>query len=79
MNTIRWQDHIAIDPKIMLGKPVVKNTRITVELVVDRLSYGETIEQLLEAYPHLTREDVLACLQYAAHLLSQEIIHETAA
>ena len=59
MVTIRWQDYIVIDPKVMLGKPVIKNTRITVELVVERLSYGETIEQLLEAYPHLSREDIL--------------------
>ncbi|MBD2753559.1 DUF433 domain-containing protein [Spirosoma validum] len=73
MNVIHWRDYIISDPRIMLGKPTIKGTRITVELIVDRMSYGETIDDILEAYPHLTREGILACLRYAAYTLNHEL------
>ena len=73
MQAIHWRDHITSDPRIMLGKPTIKGTRITVELIVDRMSYGETIDDILEAYPHLTREGILACLRYAAYRLNKEL------
>lgn len=75
MNVIQtqWRDHIISDPRIMLGKPTIKGTRITVELIVDRMGYGETVDDILEAYPHLTREGILACLRYAAYTLNQEL------
>ncbi len=57
-----YTDRIVSDPKIMLGKPVIKGTRITVELILKKLSEGMTIEELLEAYPHLKKEDILAVL-----------------
>lgn len=57
---------IQSDPSIMMGKPVVAGTRITVELIVEKLAAGETIEQLLDAHPRLTRESVLAALDFAA-------------
>jgi uncharacterized protein (DUF433 family) len=57
---------IQSDPSILMGKPVVVGTRITVELILEKLAAGETIEQLLEAHPRLTREAVLAALAYAA-------------
>lgn len=60
-----WKDFIHNDPEIMLGKPVVKGTRITVELIIERLGYGQTPEELLVSYPHLTKDAILACLQYA--------------
>jgi uncharacterized protein (DUF433 family) len=63
------------DPKIMMGKPVVVGTRITVELIVKRLAAGETIEQILEAYPHLTRESVLAALDFAADALRADFVY----
>ena len=53
------------DPSILMGKPVVAGTRITVELILEKLSEGETIEQILEAHPRLTREGVLAALKFA--------------
>ena len=62
-----WQEYIHSDPAIMLGKPVIKGTRITVELVIERLGYGQSLEDLLVSYPHLTREAILACLRYAAN------------
>ena len=69
---MNWQDHISIDPKILVGKPVVKGTRISVELVVDLLASGWTQEQILENYPNLTDEAVRACLAYASEVLHSE-------
>ena len=60
---------IAIDPKVMIGKPVIRGTRLPVQTVVRRLANGTTIEQLLTEYKGLEREDVLACLLYAARCL----------
>jgi uncharacterized protein (DUF433 family) len=57
------------DPNVMMGKPVIAGTRITVELLLEKLSAGETIEQILEAHPRLTRESILAALAYAAQNL----------
>lgn len=57
---------IVSDPKIMMGKPVVAGARITVELILEKLAAGETMEQLLDAYPRLTRPAVLAALAFAA-------------
>ena len=65
-------DRIEVNPKIMLGKPVIRHTRITIELVLRKLSEGATIEELLEAYPKLTREDVQAAMGYAADTLAHE-------
>lgn len=59
-------DRIEINPGIMLGKPVVKGTRITVELILEKLSTGAMIEQLLDAHPRLTREGIQAAIEYAA-------------
>lgn len=53
------------DPKIMMGKPVITGTRITVELILEKLAAGESVEQILDAHPRLTREAVSAALQYA--------------
>ena len=66
---------IQSDPKIMMGKPVVAGTRITVELILEKLAAGETIEQILDAHPRLTREAVLAALQFAAHALKADVIY----
>jgi uncharacterized protein (DUF433 family) len=69
-----WQDRIVIDPAVLVGKPTVRGTRISVEWVVDLLAAGWSIEQILENYPHLTREDIQACLSYASELLHSERI-----
>ena len=60
---------IQSDPTVMMGKPVVAGTRITVELILEKLSAGETVDQILEAHPRLTREGVLAALDFAAQAL----------
>ena len=63
---------IVIDPKIMLGKPVIKGTRLTVELVLEKVAYGETVEDLRRDYPFLTEDDIRAALLYAAKRLAHE-------
>ena len=67
-----YKDRISSSPDIMLGKPIIKGTRITVELIIRKLSEGMIIDELLEAYPHLKREDILACLAYSADVISRE-------
>ncbi len=70
---------IVTDPDIMLGKPVVAGTRITVELILDKLAAGETIEQILEEYPQLTRESILAALAYASDALKSSTTYSAGA
>jgi uncharacterized protein (DUF433 family) len=65
------------DPAVMMGKPVIKGTRITVELILEKLAAGETIEQILEAYPHLTREGIQAALSFAAEALRSDVVYPT--
>ena len=67
-------DRIIVDQKIMAGKPVVRGTRIPVELVLKRLAQDLTLETLFESYPRLTKEDVKACLEYAQALVEGESI-----
>ena len=66
---------IVTDPKIMMGKPVVAGTRITVEFILEKLSAGETVEQVLAAHPRLTREGVRAALAFAATTLRADVIY----
>ena len=63
---------IEVNPEIMLGKPIIKGTRIPVELIVRKLGEGSTIEDLLEGYPNLSREAVQAALVYAADIIGNE-------
>jgi uncharacterized protein (DUF433 family) len=66
---------IQSDPSIMMGKPVVAGTRITVELILEKLAAGETIGQILEAHPRLTREAILAAWAFAAMALRADIVY----
>lgn len=68
------QARIVIDPRVMLGKPVIRGTRIAVELIVRKLSEGATEADLLDGYPGLTSEDIRAALAYAADTLAHEEI-----
>lgn len=67
-----YREHITSDSKVMLGKPVIKGTRITVELVLTKLSQGATVNDLLQSYPNISNDDVLAVLMYAADVVSTE-------
>lgn len=61
-----WQNRISIDPEVLVGKPVVKGTRLAVEFIVELLANGWTEEEILDNYPRLTREDILACQRFAS-------------
>jgi len=65
-------DRIEVNPRVMLGKPVIRGTRIPVELLLRKLSEGSSESDLLEAYPGLTREDIHAAMRYAADTLAHE-------
>ena len=69
------QKLIVSNPAVMMGKPVVKGTRITVELILEKLGAGETIEQLLDAHPRLTREGIQAALSFAAETLRSDVVY----
>lgn len=71
-----WRNRIVSDPNILLGKPRIKGTRIAVELILGWISSGWSIDGILEAYPHITREDVLAALAYARHISSARYLIE---
>lgn len=67
-----WHDFIEVNPDVLVGKPVLKGTRIAVELVLERLADGWTIDDVLEAYPHLRREQVLAALSFVSELFKED-------
>jgi uncharacterized protein (DUF433 family) len=69
---IHYQERIVADPRILAGKPVVKGTRIAVDLVLEELAHNPNIEELLAAHPDLTQTDVQACLAYAKAMVTGE-------
>ncbi len=69
------KERIIIDPKILVGKPVVKGTRIPVTLIINLLAHGYTVDRIIEAYPVLTREDIDAALSYTEKRLDREEVH----
>jgi uncharacterized protein (DUF433 family) len=66
---------ISSDPKIMMGKPVVRGTRITVELILEKLAAGESVDQILSEHPRLTREGVQAAIAFAAEALRADVVY----
>jgi uncharacterized protein (DUF433 family) len=69
-----FQDRISVDPEICHGQPCVKGTRIMVWLILHYLANGDSIDDVLAAYPALSREDVLACLEYAAETARERVV-----
>jgi uncharacterized protein (DUF433 family) len=74
MNENELLERIVVDPRIFGGKPIIRGRRLAVEHVLGMLAAGDTIETLLEGYPWLEREDVLACLVYARRMVGRERI-----
>ena len=66
---------IESNPQVMMGKPVIRGTRITVELILEKLGAGESIEQILDAHPRLTREGVLAAIRFGAEALRADVVY----
>ena len=69
---MEWRDRIASDPAVLVGKPVIKGTRLSVELILGWLANGWTYEQILASYPRITREDILAGLAFAGEMMRDE-------
>lgn len=70
---VNWKNHIETNPGIMYGKPVIKGTRITVEVILEKMSNGQNFEDITGDYPDLEEEDLYACLSYATSMLRNEI------
>lgn len=69
---MKWQKRIVIDPAVLVGKPVIKGTRLAVEFIIDLLAQGWQESEILKNYPGLTRQDIQACLAYAGEILKAE-------
>ena len=67
-----WQERIIVDPTVMVGKPVVKGTRLTVEFIIDLLAQGWSESEILRNYPGLTLQDIRACLAFASQRLQED-------
>jgi uncharacterized protein (DUF433 family) len=70
-----WQERIAVDPSVLVGKAVVRGTRLAVEFIIDLLAEGWSEEDIVANYPGLTREDIRACLAYASAALHSEAVY----
>ena len=67
-----WKDRIEVNTEVLVGKPIIKGTRISVKLILDRVADGWTMEDVLAAYPTIKRDDVLAALSFASELFKEE-------
>jgi uncharacterized protein (DUF433 family) len=72
---MEWRDRITIDPDILVGKPIIKGTRLAVEFILDLMSQGWSEGDILENYPGLNREDIRACFSYASETISSETVY----
>ena len=72
---MRTADLIVSNPEVMVGKPVIRGTRITVELILEKFAAGYSEDQILEAHPHITREGVRAALAFAAEALQASVVY----
>lgn len=75
---MNWQERIVVDPQILVGKPVIRGTRLAVEFLLELLAEGWSVEQVLANYPQLVAEDLSAVLHYAAEVLKREKVYPLA-
>jgi uncharacterized protein (DUF433 family) len=73
-----YNKYIERNPDVMLGKPIIKGTRITVELIMRKLAGGYTLDQLIASYPHINKDQIFAAFEYAADLIANEEVFEMA-
>ncbi len=71
---MNYRDKICISPDIMLGKPVIRGTRITVEFIIKKMSEGMEIDDIISEYPPVQKDDIMACLAYSADVISRDEI-----
>jgi uncharacterized protein (DUF433 family) len=72
---MEWQERIIVDPAILVGKPVIKGTRLAVEFIVDLIAQGWSEQEILRNYPGISHADIQACLQYASAMLHAEKVY----
>lgn len=70
-----WQERIVVDPKVMVGKPIIKGTRLTVEFIIGLLAQGWSEAEIVRNYPGLTVQDIRACLAFASQRLQEDILY----
>jgi len=75
---IHWSQHIESKPEKLFGKPVIINTRIPVDLILEKLANGDSFNDILDAYPDLKKDDITACLLFAADSVKNDIIESKA-
>jgi uncharacterized protein (DUF433 family) len=74
MTEFNWKERISVNPNICHGKPCIKGTRIWVSLILDFLASGSTAEEIIEEYPHLSKEDIQTCIAYGAEVARERYI-----
>lgn len=74
MSEFNWQDRISVNPGVCFGKPCIKGTRIWVSLILDLLASGSSVDEILQDYPHITKEDIQACIAYGAEASRERYI-----
>ena len=72
---VNWRDWVVINPSIMSGKPVIKGTRITVELILEKLAAGESVQDLVKAHPRLSQQAIQAALMFAADVIRGNLVY----
>lgn len=72
---MKWQERIILDPAVLVGKPVIKGTRLAVEFIIELLAKGWSEEEIIRNYPGITHDDILACLSYASEMLRTEKVY----
>lgn len=70
-----WKNHIKSDPNVMFGKPVITGTRIPVDLILEKMAGGMSYDDLLSAYPRISKNDLVACLLFAAESVKNEVVY----
>jgi uncharacterized protein (DUF433 family) len=72
---MNWQERIVIEPNILVGKPIIKGTRLAVEFIIDLLAQGWSTDEIIDNYPGIAKEDIQACLSYASAALKTEKVY----
>jgi uncharacterized protein (DUF433 family) len=72
--TMKWQDHITVDPKVCHGKACIKDTRVMVSVILDNLAAGSTPDEIVRSYPSVSREAIRAAIAYAAELARERVV-----
>ena len=75
---MNWEERITVDPAVLVGKPVIRGTRLAVEFIVELLANGWTEQQIFDNYPGIKHDDIAACLHYATDMLKSERVYLTA-